>query len=85
MKQIIMGIVAAMAMGAATALAGSAPQRSLDECTGGEGAIHVKGWAYDPDASSQSIGVLVYLTSTRAARSSTGTSACSRPTCRGPT
>ena len=61
MKQIIMGIVAAMALGAATARAGSAPDRCLDECTGGEGSIHVKGWAYDPDVSSQSINIHVYF------------------------
>ncbi|MBP5285202.1 MAG: hypothetical protein ILO34_03730 [Kiritimatiellae bacterium] len=43
------------------ARAASAPQKSLDECTGGICSIYVKGWAFDPDASSQSIGVLVYL------------------------
>lgn len=35
------------------------PVRCLDACTGGAGFIHVEGWAYDPDASNQSIDVQV--------------------------
>ena len=37
------------------------PIGSLEACTGGEELIHVEGWAYDPDASAQSIGVHVYV------------------------
>ncbi len=37
------------------------PDKSLDECTGGANIIHVQGWAYDPDASTVSIGVHVYV------------------------
>lgn len=37
------------------------PVTCLDFCTGGAGFIHVQGWAYDPDASSQSIDVHVYV------------------------
>ena len=38
-----------------------APDSCLDICDGGEGAIHVQGWAYDPDAPSQSIDIHVYF------------------------
>lgn len=40
---------------------GFAPDSCLDICDGGEGAIHVQGWAYDPDAPSQSIDIHVYF------------------------
>ena len=53
--------LAALALAAATARAGSQPQKSLDECYGKPLAVHVTGWAYDPDVSSQSIDVHVYL------------------------
>ncbi len=43
-----------------TAWAGQ-PDKYLDECTGGAGFIHVQGWAFDPDASTQSIDVQVYV------------------------
>ena len=56
-----LALALAFALAVATARAGSSPQKSLDECTGGEGVIHVKGWTYDPDVSSQSIDVHVYL------------------------
>ena len=45
---------AALVLAAAPAWAGSTPQCCLDECYGKQIAIHVKGWAYDPDVSSQS-------------------------------
>ncbi len=61
MTNIMLAAVAAATCLVTAARAGSVPDRCLDECTGGEGAIHVKGWAYDPDASSQSIGIHVYL------------------------
>ena len=47
-------------MTAATAWA-TQPDRCLDECMGGASLIHVQGWAYDPDAPSQSIDVHVYV------------------------
>ena len=53
--------LAALALAAAPARAGSQPQKSLDECYGKPLAVHVTGWAYDPDVSSQSIDVHVYL------------------------
>ena len=37
------------------------PDRYLDKCIGGCRSILVGGWAYDPDASSQSIDVHVYV------------------------
>ena len=37
------------------------PIGSLEVCTGGEELIHIEGWAYDPDASSQSIDVHAYV------------------------
>jgi hypothetical protein len=48
-------------LAAATARGASLPAKSLDECTGGFFAIHVKGWAYAPDVPSQSLTVHVYL------------------------
>ncbi len=41
--------------------AGQRPVSHLDACTGGGELIHIQGWAYDPDASSQSINVHVYF------------------------
>ena len=61
MKKFILAAFAALALAAAPARAGSQPQRALDECYGKPLAVHVKGWAYDPDVSSQSIDVHVYL------------------------
>ena len=61
MKNIFLAALAALALAAAPARAGSQPQRALDECYGKPLAVHVKGWAYDPDVSSQSIDVHVYL------------------------
>ena len=52
---------AALVLAAAPAWAGSQPQGALDECYGKTLAVHVKGWTYDPDVSSQSTGVQVYL------------------------
>ena len=52
---------AALVFAAAPAWAGSQPQGALDECYGKTLAVHVKGWTYDPDVSSQSTGVQVYL------------------------
>ena len=49
-----------MFMTAATAWAAQ-PVSYLDACTGETGYIHVSGWAYDPDASSQSINVHMYV------------------------
>ena len=37
------------------------PSKYLDACTGGAGFIYVQGWAYDPDASAESIDVQVYV------------------------
>ena len=51
---------AALALAAAPARAVS-PQGAFDTCTGGVGFIHVSGWAYDPDVSSQSTDVIVSL------------------------
>jgi hypothetical protein len=45
----------------ATAMAGHQPQASLEACTGGKYQISVRGWAYDPDATAQSIGVQVKI------------------------
>ena len=61
LKKAILAAFAALTLAAAPAWAGSQPQAALDECQGKMLAIHVKGWAYDPDASSQSIGVQVCL------------------------
>lgn len=41
----------------ATAMTGHQPQASLEACTGGKYQISVSGWAYDPDATAQSITV----------------------------
>ncbi len=60
MKNIIRSAFAVFAF-AATALAESMPQGAFDTCQGGDLAIHVSGWAYDPDASSQSIDVNVNI------------------------
>ena len=40
---------------------GSQPSGRIDACTGGVGQITLSGWAYDPDAASQSIGVQVKI------------------------
>ena len=40
---------------------GIAPDCCLDICDGGEGAFHIQGWAYDPDAASQSIDIHIHL------------------------
>ncbi|MCR4921085.1 MAG: carbohydrate-binding domain-containing protein [Bacteroidaceae bacterium] len=45
----------------ATAMAGHQPQASLEACTAGKYQISVSGWAYDPDAPAQSIGVQVNI------------------------
>lgn len=37
------------------------PDNFLDKCTGGDHSILVVGWAFDPDASAQSIEVHVYI------------------------
>ena len=58
---LLPAVFAALALAAAPARAGSQPQKSLDECYGKPLAVHVTGWAYDPDVSSQSIDVHVYL------------------------
>ena len=50
----------ALLLTAATAGAAQ-PDNCLDFCMGGAEYIHVQGWAYDPDASSVSIGVHVYV------------------------
>ena len=60
MKNIIRSAFAVFAF-AATALAESMPQGAFDTCQGGDLTIHVSGWAYDPDASSQSIDVNVNI------------------------
>ena len=60
MKKTLLPFVALL-LAAATASAGSVPESCLDACTGGEGTIHVTGWAYDPDISSLSINVLVQI------------------------
>ena len=60
MKKIIRAAFAAFAF-ATTALAESMPQGAFDTCQGGDLTIHVSGWAYDPDASSQSIDVYVNI------------------------
>ncbi len=45
----------------ATAMTGHQPQASLEACTAGKYQLSVSGWAYDPDAPSQSIGVQVKI------------------------
>ena len=45
----------------ATTLTGHQPQGSLNVCEGGVQEISVSGWAYDPDAPSQSISVQVQV------------------------
>ena len=60
MKNIIRSAFAVFAF-ATTALAESMPQGAFDTCQGGDLTIHVSGWAYDPDASSQSIDVNVNI------------------------
>ena len=60
MKNIIRSAFAVFAF-AATALAESMPLGAFDTCQGGDLTIHVSGWAYDPDASSQSIDVNVNI------------------------
>ena len=54
-------IALAFALAAATAWAGSVPVSGLDGCKGGEGLIHVWGWAFDPDEPTQSLDVKIYL------------------------
>ena len=54
-------IALAFALAAATAWASSVPVSGLDGCKGGEGLIHVWGWACDPDEPTQSLDVKVYL------------------------
>ena len=64
MKQplsLLTAVLAALALAAAPARAGSRPQGALDECYGKTRAVHVTGWTYDPDVSSQSTAVQVYL------------------------
>ena len=64
MKQhlsLLPAALAALALTAAPARAGSQPQGALDECYGKTRAVHVTGWTYDPDVSSQSTAVQVYL------------------------
>ena len=60
MKNIIRSAFAVFAF-VATALAESMPLGAFDTCQGGDLTIHVSGWAYDPDASSQSIDVNVNI------------------------
>ena len=57
-KRIFMTLLALVGM---TAMWATQPNRYLDVCMGGEGLIHVQGWAYDPDASALSIDVHVYV------------------------
>ncbi len=40
---------------------GSQPSGRIDACAGGVGQITISGWAYDPDATAQSIGVQVKI------------------------
>ena len=42
-------------------LSGNGPDNSLDACVGEQGAVHVAGWAFDPDAPSQSLDIHVSL------------------------
>ncbi len=44
-----------------TAMTGHQPQASLEVCTAGKYQIAVSGWAYDPDAPAQTIGVQVKI------------------------
>ena len=63
MKQplsLLTAVLAAITLAAAPARAVS-PQGAFDTCERGAGVIHVSGWAYDPDVSSQSIDVIVNL------------------------
>ena len=50
-----------MHIATATAMAGHQPQSSLEACTAGKYQIAVSGWAYDPDATAQTIGVQVKI------------------------
>lgn len=53
-------LLCVMLMTAATAWAGN-PVVNVEVCEGGEGYIHVKGWAYDPDNQDYSLDVKVYV------------------------
>ena len=37
------------------------PTGAVDNLSGGNGTVYVRGWAYDPDESSKSIGIHVYI------------------------
>ena len=57
-RRIFMTLLALVGL---TAMWATQPDNCLDECTGGAELIHVQGWAFDPDASAQSIDVHVYV------------------------
>jgi len=42
-------------------ITGTQPSGRIDVCNGGEGKITLSGWAYDPDATTESIGVQVKI------------------------
>ncbi len=44
-----------------TAVWASAPVSDLNDCNGAPGAVHVRGWCFDPDVPSKSIYVHVYV------------------------
>ena len=61
MKRTLLFAMIPLLLAATPALAESMPQGAFDSCQGGDLTIHVSGWAYDPDASSQSIDVYVNI------------------------
>ena len=61
LRTAVLLCVMAMTLFAPSKAWATQPVKNLDDCTGGAGIIHVHGWAYDPDASSQSIDVHVYV------------------------
>ena len=61
MKTKILSILALLCITASSAWAGQQPKGVFEEATGNAGSVTVKGWAYDPDASSSSITIHVYV------------------------
>ena len=57
MKKLILAALAAITLAAAPARASSSPRGYLDQCQGKPLAIHLSGWAYDPDAQSQPVTI----------------------------
>lgn len=61
MRQKLLSILALLCITASSAWAGQQPKGVFEQATGNAGSVTVKGWAYDPDASSSSITIHVYV------------------------